>query len=72
MYWHHRRNFPEEKIKIKIPDLISKKVQQNKYIWMKAALGMMTTDTHQMAMEECLIVTVELKYLVLQSQHDPT
>ena len=49
--------FPEEKIKIKIPDLISKiKYTQNKYIWMKAALGIMTTDTQpKMAMEECKI-----------------
>ena len=31
--------FPEEKIKLRIPDLISKiKYTQNKYIWMKAAL----------------------------------
>ncbi len=55
--------FPEEKIKIKIPDLISKiKYTQNKYIWMKAALGMMTTDTQpKMAMEECLIGNCRIK-----------
>ncbi len=55
--------FPEEKIKIKIPDLISKiKYTQNKYIWMKAALGMMTTDTQpKMAMEECLIGNSKIK-----------
>ncbi|MDC2970394.1 bifunctional glutamate N-acetyltransferase/amino-acid acetyltransferase ArgJ [Candidatus Pelagibacter sp.] len=55
--------FPEEKIKIKIPDLISKiKYTQNKYIWMKAALGMMTTDTQpKMAMEECLIGNSRIK-----------
>ena len=49
--------FPEEKIKLRIPDLISKiKYTQNKYIWMKAALGIMTTDTQpKMAMEECYI-----------------
>jgi glutamate N-acetyltransferase / amino-acid N-acetyltransferase len=55
--------FPEEKIKSKIPDLINKvKYTQNKYIWMKAALGMMTTDTQpKMAMEKCLIGNSEIK-----------
>ena len=55
--------FPEEKIKNKIPDLINKiKYIQNKYIWMKAALAMMTTDTQpKMAMEECLIGNSEIK-----------
>ena len=55
--------FPEEKIKIKIPGLINKiKYTQNKYIWMKAALGMMTTDTQpKMAMEECLIGNSRIK-----------
>ncbi len=55
--------FPEEKIRNKIPDLISKiKYTQNKYIWMKAALGIMTTDTQpKMAMEECLIGNAEIK-----------
>ena len=49
--------FPEEKIRNKIPELIEKiKYTQNKYIWMKAALGIMTTDTQpKMAMEECFI-----------------
>ena len=55
--------FPEEKIKIKIPDLISKiKYTQNKYIWMKAALGIMTTDTQpKMAMEVCSIGNSKIK-----------
>ena len=55
--------FPEEKIKSKIPDLINQlKYTQNKYIWMKAALGIMTTDTQpKMAMEECLIGSSEIK-----------
>ncbi len=55
--------FPEEKIIIKIPDLINKiKYTQNKYIWMKSALGIMTTDTQpKMAMEECLIGNTEIK-----------
>ena len=39
-------SFPLEKISVQIPNLV-KKIQytQNKFIWMKAALGMMTTDT---------------------------
>jgi len=55
--------FPETKIKNKIPDLIDKiKYTQNKYIWMKAALGIMTTDTQpKMAMEECLIGASKIK-----------
>ena len=55
--------FPEEKIINKIPELISKiKYTQNKYIWMKAALGMMTTDTQpKMAMEECYIGNSKIK-----------
>ncbi len=56
-------NFPEEKIKSKIPELISKiKYTQNKLIWMKAALGIMTTDTQpKMAMEKCFIGNNEIK-----------
>ena len=55
--------YPEEKIKNKIPDLIEKiKYTQNKYIWMKAALGIMTTDTQpKMAMEKCYIGNTEIK-----------
>ncbi len=55
--------FPEEKIRKKIPDLIDKiKYTQNKLIWMKAALGIMTTDTQpKMAMEECLIGNSKIK-----------
>ena len=55
--------FPEEKIKNKISELISKlKYTQNKYIWMKAALGMMTTDTQpKMSMKECLIGSSKIK-----------
>ena len=55
--------FPEEKIRKKIPDLIDKiKYTQNKYIWMKAALGIMTTDTQpKMAMEECFIGSSKIK-----------
>ena len=55
--------FPEEKIKKAIPELVNKiKYTQNKYIWMKAALGIMTTDTQpKMAMEECLIGNTSIK-----------
>ena len=55
--------FPENKIKDKIPELIDKiKYTQNKYIWMKAALGIMTTDTQpKMAMENCQIGNSEIK-----------
>ena len=55
--------FPLEKIKSKIPDLIKNiKYTQNKYIWMKAALGIMTTDTRpKIAMEECAIGKTPVK-----------
>ena len=55
--------FPEEKIINKISDLVSNiKYTQNKYIWMKAALGIMTTDTQpKMAMEHCFIGSSEIK-----------
>ena len=55
--------FPEEKIIGKISEIVDKlKYTQNKYIWMKAALGIMTTDTQpKMAMEECLIGNSEVK-----------
>ena len=55
--------FPEEKIKNKVSELKDKiKYTQNKYIWMKAALGMMTTDTQpKMAMEECMIGNSNIK-----------
>ena len=49
--------FPTEKIKSSIPDLIKKiKYRQNKYIWMKAAMGILTTDLKpKLAMEECKV-----------------
>ena len=49
--------FPVDKITAKISELIKNiRYTQNKLIWMKAALGMMTTDTQpKMAMEECYI-----------------
>ena len=56
-------DFPEEKIRNMIPNLIEKiKYTQNKYIWMKAALGIMTTDTQpKMAMESCEIGNSQIK-----------
>ncbi len=55
--------FPEEKIKSKIPDLVKNiKYTQNKYIWMKSALAIMTTDTQpKIAMEECKIGNTQVK-----------
>ena len=49
--------FPIKKIKASIPDLINKiKYTQNKYIWMKAAMGILTTDlVPKVAMEQCKI-----------------
>ena len=49
--------FPTKKIQASIPDLIEKvKYNQNKYIWMKAAMGILTTDLKpKLAMEECYI-----------------
>ncbi len=55
--------FPTEKIKKNIPELISKiNYSQNKLVWVKAALGIMTTDTKpKLAMEECKIGNVKIK-----------
>ena len=55
--------YPYEKIFHQIPNLISKiKYTQNKFIWMKAALAIMTTDTKpKLAMEECTIGNKEIK-----------
>ena len=55
--------FPKEKIKRCLPQLINKiRYTQNKLIWMKAALSMMTTDTQpKMAMEICSIGNSEIK-----------
>ncbi|MDC0533584.1 bifunctional glutamate N-acetyltransferase/amino-acid acetyltransferase ArgJ [Candidatus Pelagibacter sp.] len=55
--------FPETKIMGKISDLMKNiKYTQNKYIWMKAALGIMTTDTQpKLAMEECMIGNTKVK-----------
>ena len=55
--------YPTEKIKKNIPELIKKiKYVQNKPIWMKAALGIMTTDLKpKLAMEECKIGNTKVK-----------
>ncbi len=55
--------FPTDKIKKNIPELVEKiKYTQNKYIWTKAALGIMTTDiVPKLAMEECKIGTTNVK-----------
>ena len=55
--------FPTEKIKNSIKDIVEKiKYNQNKYIWTKAALGIMTTDqVPKLAMEECRIGNTSIK-----------
>ncbi|MDC0938585.1 bifunctional glutamate N-acetyltransferase/amino-acid acetyltransferase ArgJ [Candidatus Pelagibacter sp.] len=55
--------YPYEKISHQIPSLINKiKYTQNKFIWMKAALAIMTTDTKpKLAMEECKIANKKIK-----------
>ncbi len=56
-------SFPLEKISVQIPSLVKKiKYTQNKFIWMKAALAIMTTDTKpKLAMEECKIGNKNVK-----------
>ena len=55
--------FPTDKIKKSISELVEKiKYTQNKYVWTKAALGIMTTDlVPKLAMEECKIGTTNVK-----------
>ena len=55
--------YPTDKIKKSIPELIRKiKYVQNKPIWMKAALGIMTTDLKpKLAMEDCKIGNKKVK-----------
>ena len=55
--------FPYEKIVSKIPSLVNKiRYIQNKFLWIKAALGIMTTDTKpKLAMEECKIGSEKIK-----------
>tara|TARA_B100000925_G_scaffold102612_1_gene75390 strand:- start:300 stop:1550 length:1251 start_codon:yes stop_codon:yes gene_type:complete len=55
--------FPYQKILNQVPNLVNKiRYTQNKFIWMKAALGIMTTDTKpKLAMEKCKIGNKEIK-----------
>ena len=55
--------FPKEKIKSSIKNLIDKiKYTQNKYLWIKAAMGILTTDLKpKLAMEECNIGNTKVK-----------
>jgi len=55
--------YPTQKIKNKISELIERiKYTQNKPIWIKAALGIMTTDLKpKLAMEECEIGKKKVK-----------
>ncbi len=55
--------YPTEKIKKHIPDLINKiKYTQNKLVWIKAAMGIMTTDLKpKLAMEKCKIGNMKIK-----------
>jgi len=53
--------FPVEKIKDTLPDLVEKlKSQHNKLFWLKVASGMMTTDTKPKLAYEEIIVNDEL------------
>ena len=56
-------NFPTKKIKFCLPELIKKiKYTQNKYIWIKAAMGILTTDLKpKLCMEECKIGKTNVK-----------
>ena len=55
--------FPENKILNNIKNLVEKiKYNQNKLIWIKAALGMMTTDTRpKLSMADCKIAGANVK-----------
>jgi len=55
--------YPTQKIKKSIPNLVNKiRYIQNKLIWMKAALSIMTTDlSPKLAMEECEIGNKKVK-----------
>ena len=55
--------FPLNKIKNSVPNLIKNiKYTQNKLIWMKAAMGIITTDTKpKLAMSECKIGSTNVK-----------
>ena len=54
--------FPKNKIINAIPELVTNlKYTQNKYLWIKAAMGMLTTDTRpKLVMEQCKIGKTEI------------
>ena len=56
-------DFPYLKIKNRIPELIKKlRIEQNKFVWFKAASAIMTTDTRpKVAYEECKIGNKTIK-----------
>ena len=55
--------FPLNKIKTSIRGLVDKiKYTQNKYLWIKAAMSILTTDLKpKLAMEECKIGKTKIK-----------
>ena len=55
--------FPENKISNAIPTLVENiKYVQNKYLWIKAAMGILTTDTKpKVSMENCMISGTPVK-----------
>ena len=56
-------SFPEKKIANALPNLVEKiKYVQNKYIWVRTAMGILTTDTKpKLSMEECKIAGTPVK-----------
>ncbi len=55
--------FPTDKIKNSLKEIVEKiKYNQNKYVWTKAALGIMTTDkVPKLAMDECKVGNTNVK-----------
>ena len=55
--------YPLNKINQSLDNLVEKiKYTQNKYVWVKAATGMLTTDTRpKLSMEECKIGNTDIK-----------
>ena len=64
-------SFPEKKIADSIPNLVNSiKYVQNKYVWMKAAMGILTTDTKpKLSMEECKIAGTPIKIYAVSYTH---
>ncbi len=56
-------SFPEKKIINALPNLLENiKYVQNKYIWIKSAMGILTTDTRpKLSMKECKIAGTPVK-----------